>query len=125
MIKNKYDVIMVGAGIANIMGALRLIKTDPTISILMLEKGRSIRNRGCPKNKVGTCVHCKPICNISGGFSGAGCFSDGKLTFSKEVGGNLIDYIDSDIFDTLEEWVNDIFTEFGGSNDELVFEKNN
>ena len=82
MIKAKYDVIMVGAGIANIMGALRLIKTDPTISILMLEKGPSIRNRCCPKNKVGKCVHCKPICNISGGFSGAGCFSDGKLTFS-------------------------------------------
>ena len=123
MIKSKYDVIMVGAGIANIMGALRLIKTDPTISILMLEKGPSIRNRGCPKNKVGKCVHCKPICNISGGFSGAGCFSDGKLTFSKEIGGNLIDYIDNDIFDTLEEWVNDIFTEFGGSNEELVFDK--
>ena len=52
MIKNKYDVIMVGAGIANIMGALRLIKTDPTLSILMLEKGPSIRNRGCPKSKV-------------------------------------------------------------------------
>lgn len=123
MIKTKYDVIMVGAGIANIMGALRLIKTDPTISILMLEKGPSIRNRGCPKNKVGKCVHCKPICNISGGFSGAGCFSDGKLTFSKEIGGNLIDYIDVDTFDTLEGWVNDIFTEFGGSNDELVFDK--
>ena len=123
MFIDKYDVIMVGAGIANIMGAIRLIRNNPDVTILMFEKGPSIRNRGCPKNKIGKCVHCKPICNISGGFSGAGCFSDGKLTFSKEIGGNLIDYIDDKTFDDLEKWVNDVFTEYGGSNEELVFDK--
>ena len=29
--------------------------------------------------KVGHCVKCKPYCNITCGFSGAGAFSDGKL----------------------------------------------
>ena len=119
----KYDVIMIGAGIANIMAALRLIESNADIEILMFEKGNSIRNRHCPKDKANKCVHCKPICQISGGFSGAGCFSDGKLTFSKEVGGNLIEYIPEETFNELEAWVNERFTEYGGSNEEVVFDK--
>ncbi len=122
-INNVWDVIMVGAGIANIMAAIRLLKNNPDMHILMLEKGNSIRNRSCPKDKVGKCVHCKPICQISGGFSGAGCFSDGKLTFSTEIGGNLIDYMDESTFMYFEKWVNDIFTKFGGSDKELVFDR--
>ena len=122
-INNIWDVIMVGAGIANIMAAIRLLKNNPNMHILMLEKGNSIRNRSCPKDKAGKCVHCKPICQISGGFSGAGCFSDGKLTFSTEIGGNLIDYMDESTFMYFEKWVNDVFTEFGGSDKELVFDR--
>lgn len=44
-------------------------------------------------------MHCKPFCNITSGFSGAGAFSDGKLSLYNEedddiyVGGDLHQYI--------------------------------
>ncbi len=54
----------------------------------MIEKGRSIEKRVCPKRKTKQCVGCNP-CSITTGFAGAGAFSDGKLSLSPDVGGNL------------------------------------
>ena len=54
----------------------------------MVEKGRSIEKRICPKRTTNRCVGCKP-CSITTGFAGAGAFSDGKLSLSPDVGGNL------------------------------------
>ena len=89
---NKYDVIIIGAGPAGIFAALELKKEKPELSILMLEKGNAIEKRICPKRKTGVCVGCKP-CNITTGFAGAGAYSDGKLSLSPDVGGELPDYI--------------------------------
>lgn len=110
----RYDLILVGCGIANIMCALECLNKKPDINILMLEKGNDITRRSCPKAKAGKCVDCKPACQITTGFAGAGCFSDSKLTFSPEVGGNLVDYIGEDKFDELLGKVDTIFTEYGG-----------
>lgn len=112
-INSKYDLILVGGGIANIMCALECLKANPTMSILMLEKGNAINKRECPKSKVGRCINCQP-CQITTGFAGAGCFSDSKLTFSSEVGGNLINYIGESKFDELLDRVDSVFTEYGG-----------
>ena len=47
------------------------------LNILMIEKGRPIEKRVCPKRKTKVCVGCKP-CSITTGFAGAGAFtSDG------------------------------------------------
>lgn len=113
MDNKKYDLILVGCGIANIMCALECLKKKPDMNILMLEKGNSITKRSCPKAKVGRCINCKP-CQITTGFAGAGCFSDSKLTFSSEVGGTLIDYIGDTKFDELIAKVDSVFTEYGG-----------
>ena len=86
-----YDLVCVGAGIANLALAYTTLKKDPNKRILILEKGPKITTRICPKTKVGYCVNCKP-CRITTGFGGAGCFSDCKLTYSEEVGGTLIQY---------------------------------
>ena len=57
----KYDVIIVGAGPAGIFCAYELVKNREDVNILMLEKGRGIANRKCPKHtNGGICVHCKP-----------------------------------------------------------------
>ena len=88
----KYDLIIVGAGPAGIFTALEYKKLAPTKSVLLIEKGRAIEKRICPKRKTGICVHCKP-CNITTGFAGAGAYSDGKLSLSPDVGGTLPDYI--------------------------------
>ena len=84
----KYDVIIIGAGPSGIFCAYRLKEERPDIKILMIEKGRSIEKRNCPKRKTKVCVNCKP-CSITTGFAGAGAFSDGKLSLSPDVGGNL------------------------------------
>ena len=83
-----YDVIIIGAGPSGIFCAYELITTRPDLRILMLEKGRAIEHRVCPKRTTGVCVHCNP-CSITTGFAGAGAFSDGKLSLSPDVGGNL------------------------------------
>ena len=86
--ENKYDVIIIGAGPSGIFCAYELKEKRPDLKVLMIEKGRRIENRQCPKRKTKVCVGCQP-CSITTGFAGAGAFSDGKLSLSPDVGGNL------------------------------------
>ena len=83
------DVVIVGAGPAGIFTALELLRRGAPEKIVMIEQGQAIENRRCPKAKTGKCMNCKPYCHITTGFSGAGAFSDGKLSLSYEVGGDL------------------------------------
>lgn len=85
----KYDVVIIGAGPAGIFTAIELIRKGANKKIMMVEKGQPIEKRRCPKSKTNKCVNCKPYCHITTGFSGAGAFSDGKLSLSPEVGGQL------------------------------------
>jgi uncharacterized FAD-dependent dehydrogenase len=84
----QYDVIIIGAGPSGIFCAYELINSRPDMKILIIEKGRPIEKRVCPKRKTKVCVNCTP-CSITTGFAGAGAFSDGKLSLSPDVGGNL------------------------------------
>ena len=109
---NKYNVIIVGAGPAGIFTAVQLVKNNYQGSILMIEKGKDILNRRCPKHKLGYCTKCEP-CAITTGFSGAGAFSDGKLSLSPEVGGDLPELIGYDTVEELIKYTDDIYIEFG------------
>ncbi|MBO4400203.1 MAG: FAD-binding protein, partial [Lachnospiraceae bacterium] len=111
----KYDVIIVGAGPAGIFTALEMIKKGSTKKILIIEKGKPIEKRSCPKTKTGRCMNCKP-CNITTGFSGAGAFSDGKLSLSCEVGGELPTLIGADAAQALIDYTDTIYLEFGADN---------
>ena len=86
---DKYDLIIVGAGPAGIFTAVELLRRGSKKKILLVEKGKPVEKRHCPKAEVGHCVNCRPTCAITTGFSGAGAFSDGKLSLSYEVGGDL------------------------------------
>ena len=44
-----YDVIIIGAGPSGIFCAYELIQKKPDMKILMVEKGRPIEKRVCPK----------------------------------------------------------------------------
>ena len=46
---SNYDVIIIGAGPSGIFCAYELIQQKPDLKILMVEKGRRIENRTCPK----------------------------------------------------------------------------
>lgn len=109
----KYDVIIVGAGPAGIFTAYELKKQKPDAEILLIEEGKSVDKRQCPKNKLKKCVNCKPYCNITSGVSGAGAFSDGKLSLSYEVGGELPDLIGADVAQEFIDYTDSIYLEFG------------
>ena len=80
-----YDLIIVGMGPSSIFCAYELIQLKKYKNILLVDQGKRVENRYCPIEKAGKCVGCKPMCNITNGFSGAGAFSDGKLSlYNKE-----------------------------------------
>ena len=107
------DVIIVGAGPAGIFTALEMVKKGSEKKIVIVEKGQSVENRRCPKHKTKQCVNCKPYCHITTGFSGAGAFSDGKLSLSSEVGGDLPNLIGDDLAQETINYADKIYLEFG------------
>jgi hypothetical protein len=114
--QSKYDVVIVGGGPAGIFAALELSKTT-NLSILLLEKGRDLHFRRCPiigKNR--SCPPCSP-CDLVSGWGGAGAFSDGKLTLSPHVGGQLESYVGTEKAAELIHYVDDIYLKFGASNE--------
>ncbi len=109
----KYDVLIIGAGPAGIFTALEMLKKGSTKKIAIVEKGRAIENRSCPKAKTKKCLNCKPYCHITTGFSGAGAFSDGKLSLSYEVGGDLPQLIGEELVQETIQYTDKIYLEFG------------
>ncbi len=111
--KMKKDVVIIGAGPAGIFTALEMIKKGSEKSILIVEKGQPVEKRHCPKDKTKKCVNCKPYCHITTGFSGAGAFSDGKLSLCYEVGGDLPSLIGEDTAQETINYTDGIYLEFG------------
>ncbi len=107
------DIVIIGAGPAGIFTALELIRKGSKKRITLCEKGAAIENRRCPKAKTQKCVNCKPYCHITTGFSGAGAFSDGKLSLSYEVGGDLPTLIGEDLAQETIHYADSIYLEFG------------
>lgn len=107
-----YDVIIVGAGPAGIFTALEMLKKGSKKKICLIEKGKSIKTRTCPKHQIGKCVHCNP-CSITTGFSGAGAFSDGKLSLHHSVGGSLPELIGKEKCQRYIDYTDKIYLEFG------------
>lgn len=56
---NNYDLIIVGAGPAGIFTALELLRKSSKTTgprICLIEKGKPVEKRHCPKDKTGHCV---------------------------------------------------------------------
>lgn len=108
-----YDVVIVGAGPAGIFTALEMVKLGTAKKIAIVEKGHAIEKRQCPKSVTKVCVNCKPNCHITTGFSGAGAFSDGKLSLSCEVGGELPNLIGEEFAQEIIKYTDGIYLQFG------------
>ena len=115
----KYDTIVIGMGPSGIFFAYELIQLKKAKNILLIDQGKRVENRNCPIEKVGKCVKCQPYCNITSGFSGAGAFSDGKLSLYNDedddiyVGGILHEYIGVENTKRLIDYTDDIYLKFG------------
>jgi len=113
-LEKKYDVIIVGAGPAGIFTALEITGLRPEFNVLIIDKGKNIEKRVCPERETGKCLKCSP-CNITFGWSGAGAFSDGKLSLSPEVGGRILEYYPEDEARKLIKYCDDIYLKFGAN----------
>ena len=117
--ESKYDLIIIGAGPSGIFLAYELIKLGSKKKILMIEQGKKVEDRFCPIEKTGKCIKCKPLCHITNGFSGAGAFSDGKLSLYNpedteiHVGGNLHEYLGIEKTKKLIDYTDEIYLKFG------------
>lgn len=115
----KYDVIVVGAGPSGIFLCLELKKLYDKARILLIDQGMPIERRICPVTRGGKCVKCKPFCHITNGFSGAGAFSDGKLSLFNEddeeiyVGGSVHKYLGVEETKDLIRYADNIYLEYG------------
>ncbi len=107
------DVVIVGAGPSGIFTALEMLRRGSRKKIVLVEKGRPVENRRCPKAQTGVCMNCKPYCHITTGFSGAGAFSDGKLSLSYEVGGDLPSLVGETLVQDTIDYTDRIYLEFG------------
>lgn len=125
---NKYDVVIIGAGPSGVFLAYELIKLKSKKKVLIVEQGKRVENRSCPIEKVNKCMKCKPFCNITSGFSGAGAFSDGKLLsyhlslHNEEgndfyLGGNsgsyIKKYLSNDEIKELLAYTDNVYLDFG------------
>lgn len=122
MMKNKYDVIIVGAGPTGIFTAYELMTKCPQKKVLLIEKGHDIYSRHCPillkkltkcpKNKKGE-SGCYPACSLTSGFGGSGAYSDGKFNITNEFGGWMNEYLNEDTVLDLIRYVDSINLKHG------------
>ena len=99
-----YNVAIIGAGPAGIFSALEIVKLRPDWKVVLIEKGERIEDRKCLlREGYAKCPSCKK-CGLLCGWGGAGAFSDGKLTLTPDVGGNLVDYMSrKDVEDLIKQ----------------------
>jgi uncharacterized FAD-dependent dehydrogenase len=118
--KTKWDVAIIGCGIAGIFAGYELVKLNPALKVILIEQGEDIDKRCCPivAKKTKECISCK-TCAIMRGFGGAGAYSDGKYNFTAEFGGWLKDYLPEDTIMDLINYVDSVNVSFGAT--EVVY----
>ncbi|RLI12961.1 FAD-dependent oxidoreductase [Candidatus Bathyarchaeota archaeon] len=107
----EFDVVIVGAGPAGLFTALDLVERGG-LEVAIIDKGPDIEERRCPAFEGGACVRCR-VCSLLSGWGGAGAFSDGKLTYSPDVGGWLTELVGREKMLELMGRVDEIYLRFG------------
>lgn len=119
----RYDVAIIGGGIGGLMAAYRLHRNDPSLKIIIIERGNKIDKRHCPAGKNRGCVHCN-ICSITSGYAGAGAFSDGKFNLGTAYGGTLGEELGDDRANLYINEVDKILNEYCTSGVPEIYQSN-
>jgi len=111
--QEKWDVVIIGAGPAGLFAANTLIEERNDLKILVIDRGKEVDERHCGALETGVCVQC-PVCDIMCGEGGAGTFSDGTLNLRYDIGGNLLEFIETaeEAWKIIDE-VDKVFLRFG------------
>ncbi|MBN2015406.1 FAD-dependent oxidoreductase [Candidatus Dojkabacteria bacterium] len=95
-----FDVIVVGAGPAGIFATYELLKHNPNLAILLIERGERAEKRKKTEAMVG--------------FGGGGTYSDGKLHYTPVLSHRkALSLISIDRYVKLVNYVDKIFSEYG------------
>lgn len=116
------SVLFIGGGTASLFCAYELIESGYSGRIMVLEEGKDLKNRSCPKDKTGKCIHCK-VCSLFG-VTGSGSWSDAKLSLSTDVGGDLPKLIGTEKTQELINYTDSIFLKFGADTTVVGLEDN-
>src|SRR3712207_732 len=110
--RKEYDILFLGGGQAGVFGAYEAAKKNPNLKIAIIDRGKMLDKRICPKEKLGYCVNC-PTCAIIYGVSGAGAFSDSKFNMDYRVGGDVHTVVGKKIVNETIDYVVSIYRDFG------------
>ena len=123
--KKKYDVTIIGGGVAGLFTAYAIKKMNKDVSVIILDQGKELEDRICPaaKNKK-KCTNCK-VCGITSGLAGAGAFSDAKFNIGTAYGGTLADEIGEDVANNYIKQVDNILEVFAANDYPEMFGSSN
>lgn len=107
----KFDVVIVGAGPAGMFAAYEL-SSKTSLSILVIDQGRDVKDRKCLNHEYSYCKRCNP-CNIMCGIGGAGALSSCLLNLHPQIGGNLISLVGEREAWNLIRYIDEVFIKHG------------
>ena len=100
------NIVIVGAGVAGINAATKLVDNNYKGKITIIDMGKD--------------PYLRPYEEVMTGYLGAGGWSDGKLTYSTQIGGQLSKYVGEEKAMELMKQVVDNFTRFHPHPEQIV-----
>ena len=100
------NIVIIGAGVAGINAATKLVDNDFKGKITIIDMGKD--------------PYLRPYEEVMTGYLGAGGWSDGKLTYSTQIGGQLSKYVGDEKAMELMKQVIDNFERFHPHPEQIV-----
>ena len=100
------NVVIIGAGVAGVNAATKLVDNNFNGKITIIDMGKD--------------PYLRPYEEVMTGYLGAGGWSDGKLTYSTQIGGQLSKYVGDEKAMELMKQVVDNFTRFHPHPEQII-----